>query len=82
MPPGNKIRGARKVPGRLGEELGQILRDARDARGQSRTELAEEAGVSETTLGALERCQANPTLAYIEALGEVYGVRLRLVAST
>lgn len=66
------------TPGRLGSDLGAILRTARGSR--SRASLAAEAGVSAATLAEVELGRANPTLAYLEDLGPIYGVELELVA--
>jgi transcriptional regulator with XRE-family HTH domain len=63
---------------RLAPELADLLLEARGDR--SRTEVAAAAGVHANTLADLERGRANPTLAYLEAIGPVYGIRLRLVA--
>ena len=61
---------------RLAPELGSILVAARGDK--SRRELAGELGVAPATLAALERGEANPTLAYLEAVAEAYDVRLTL----
>lgn len=78
MPPGHSIRRRAAAPTRLGPELGRLLRAARGDR--PRSELAVEAGVHVNTLGDLEQGRANPTLAYLEALGPVYGIELQIVA--
>lgn len=67
-------------PERLGGELAELLLEARGDR--TRAELAAAAGVHPNTLGDLERGRANPTLAYLEAIGPVYGIELSLVATT
>lgn len=70
-------RGAR--PDRLGPQLGTILLAARGER--SRRELAAEVGVSPTTLAELETGRANPTLAYLERIGDAYGIRIELTVA-
>lgn len=77
MASGTTIRRAGR-PVRLGAQLGEILVRARGDR--SRREVAEAAGVAPATLAEVERGRANPTLAYLEALGAVYGVELSIVA--
>lgn len=67
-------------PARLGAELAHLLVQARGQR--TRQSVADEAGVHPNTLADLEHGRANPTLAYLEALGPVYGIRLGLVADT
>lgn len=75
MASGSTIRrGA--TPARLGAQLAGLLVAARGDR--TRKDLADAAGVHPNTLGDLERGRANPTLAYLEALGPVYGIRLTL----
>lgn len=76
MPSGRTIRTRRQS--RLAEQLAGILREARGAR--TRTSLAEAAGVVDATLGDLERGRANPTLAYAESVGELYGIELQLTS--
>lgn len=67
-------------PARLAGELAHLLVEARGDR--PRQELADAAGVHPNTLGELEKGRSNPTLAYLEALGPVYGIRLSLVAES
>lgn len=64
-------------PARLAGELAHLLVQARGER--TRQAIADAAGVHPNTLGDLEHGRANPTLAYLEALGAVYGIRLSLV---
>lgn len=73
-----RARAAAGAGAGLGQDLATALVEARGER--PRRELAAAAGVHGNTLGDLERCRANPTLAYIEAIGAVYGIRFRLVA--
>lgn len=77
MGSGSSIRRS-VAPKRLSSELGELLVAARGAR--TRSELAAAAGVHPNTLGDVEKGRANPTLAYLEALGDVYGVELTIVA--
>lgn len=77
MAPGAVIPRKSK-PERLGRQLADALIAARGDR--SRREVAEAAQVRPNTLGDVETGRANPTLAYIEALEAVYGVRFDLVA--
>lgn len=65
-------------PARLAAELAHLLVTARGDR--TRQSLADEAGVANNTLGELERGRGNPTLAYLDALGPVYGIRFSLTA--
>lgn len=76
MASGNTIRkGSRSE--RLAGQLAEALVEARGIR--PRSELASTAGVAASTLAALERGEANPTLAYIEGIGELYGCTIDLV---
>lgn len=79
MAAGSKIRRSGS-PSRLAGELAHLLLEARGTR--TRQTLADAAGVSPNTLGDLEQGRANPTLAYLEAIGPVYGVRLSLTVET
>lgn len=78
MASGDRIR-SRGTAARLAGRLGQLLTDARGAR--TRADLARELGVSTSTLAGIERGAANPTLAYLEALGPAYGVRLDITST-
>lgn len=78
MASGDRIRG-RGHADRLAGRLGQLLTTARGAR--TRADLARELGVSTSTLAGIERGHANPTLAYLEAIGPAYGVTLDLTAT-
>ena len=50
--------------------VGQKIRDRRIARGLTRADLAEHAGVSESYLGALEAGRnTNPTITILQILG-------------
>lgn len=64
--------------GRLAEQLAHLLVTARGDR--PRTQFAAAAGVSYGTIADVETGRANPTLAYLEALGPLYGVRLQITA--
>lgn len=77
MAPGAVIPRKAK-PERLGPQLAAILVKARGER--TRREVAEAAQVAPNTLGDVETCRANPTLAYLEALEDVYGIRFELRA--
>jgi transcriptional regulator with XRE-family HTH domain len=61
----------------LAEQFGRILVEARGER--SLRGLANELGLSRATLSELEKGEANPTLAYIEAMAERYGVKVAMV---
>jgi transcriptional regulator with XRE-family HTH domain len=74
---GSRIRkGARSIS--LAPRLAALLVEARGAR--TRREMAADLGVAPATLADLELGHANPTLAYLEALGSAYGVEFDLVA--
>lgn len=60
----------------LAEELGRLLTEARGER--SRRDLAEQIGVSNTTLLSIEHGRANPTLERVERLAEAYGCTIHL----
>lgn len=77
MASGNKIRTSASSD-RLAGRLAQLLVEARGA--QPRRALAEQAGVAPSTLADVERGTANPTLGYLEHLGDLYGVEFDLVA--
>lgn len=75
MPSGSTIRRTGN-PRRLAGELAHLLVTARGDR--TRQALAEAAGVHPNTLGELEKGRGNPTLAYLEAIGPVYGITISL----
>lgn len=79
MAQGSQIRGRQSRPVRLAGQLGTLLREARGTR--PRAELAAAAGVHSNTLADLEQGRANPTLAYLEALGPVYGIEIVIAVS-
>ena len=63
----------------LAAELGRLLTAERESRGLSRRAVAEAGGVAPNTLREVELGEANPTLARIEELAEVYGVELAII---
>ena len=63
----------------LSIEFGTLLREAREARGLSRRELARQAGRSNVSLLQYEHGTANPTLSKAVEIAELYGIDLRLV---
>ncbi len=82
MAGGSTIRPRGESTSYLGEQLAALLVSARGQR--PRTEMARMAGVAPATLAVLEHPQAqvkrpNPTLAYVERIASLYGVRLRIV---
>lgn len=77
MASGETIRRARRSD-RLSTRLAALLVEARGER--PRAALAADAGVAASTLAAVERGTANPTLAYLDQLGDLYDVEFDLVA--
>jgi DNA-binding XRE family transcriptional regulator len=63
--------------GRLADQLGRILEDARGSR--SLRGMAADVDLSHATLHALENGQDNPTLERVEQIAAAYGVRLEIV---
>ena len=57
-------------------ELGQRIKELRQAKGLSQEELAFKAGVHRTYLGGIERGERNPALKNIAAIAEALGVSL------
>lgn len=78
MASGTTIRKGSTVSARLAGQLADLLVDARGTR--TRADVARAAGVTTSTLAGLERGVANPTLAYLDQLGEHYGLEFDLVA--
>lgn len=76
MASGSSIRKSARSE-RLSGQLGALLVAARGD--VSRSLLAQQAGVKPSTLAALERGEANPTLAYLEGIEELYGCTIDLV---
>jgi len=58
------------------KELGQRIKELRQAKGLSQEELAFKAGVHRTYLGGIERGERNPALKNIAAIAEALGVSL------
>lgn len=78
MASGTSIRQSRRSE-RLAPRLAELLISARGER--TRADVARDAGVAVSTLAALELGTANPTLAYIEALEELYDCRFTLTVA-
>lgn len=78
MAAGRSIRTAARSE-RLASQLAALLVEARGAR--PRAKVAAAAGVAPSTLADVETANANPTLAYVEQLGALYGVRFDLVVA-
>lgn len=76
MASGSRIRKADRSA--LAARVATLLVEARGPR--TRRDLAAEIGVAPATLADLELGHANPTLAYLEAVGEAYGVQFDVVA--
>lgn len=60
--------------------LGEVVRQLREAQDLSRTELAELAGVDETTVTGIEEGTIDPPWTAVEALGRVLGVSVQSIA--
>jgi transcriptional regulator with XRE-family HTH domain len=56
--------------------LGQALRDCRDRKRLTQKELAEQCGLTQTTVSEIENGKANPTLDVLQRLAESLGVPL------
>jgi transcriptional regulator with XRE-family HTH domain len=56
--------------------LGQLIRVRRDALGISQEDLAHEAGMDRSHLGAIERGEGNPAYGSLLAIAEALGVSL------
>lgn len=67
--------------GTLAEQVGRLLAAMREASGISRRGLAQELGISDTSLLEIEHGRANPTLDRLERLAEGYGVTLAITAT-
>lgn len=65
---------------RIGVRVGAIVRDARQARGISMTELGTRSGISRQMVAAVESAQANPSLDVIAALFDGLDIELDVVA--
>lgn len=60
------------------EKVGQLLGAAREVRRRSLRELATELGIDNTTIGRIERGQANPTIGTLQRLAAALGKQLRV----
>lgn len=62
---------------KIGKNIGQVIRDARNGRGLSQAELAEMVGVSQAAIGQWERGTFTPRGRNLKILSEVLDVPLR-----
>lgn len=62
-----------KVEQQVLNEFGRRVRDARDARGWTQEELAEEAGLDRTYIGGVERGERNIALLNVNKLALALG---------
>ena len=56
--------------------MGQVIREARNARAWTQSTLGERAGVTQATVSTLERGEGNPTMATVLALAAALGLSL------
>lgn len=75
--------GGREALRRLRESftLGAELIELRRERGLTQAQLADEAGVNQSEISRLEHGAANPSMATLEAIAAVLGVRLGFVTT-
>lgn len=67
--------------GDLSRALAENLRACRAALGLTQEQVAERSGLHRTYIGAIERCEANVTLAVVEQLADAIEVEaLRMLA--
>lgn len=55
-------------------QIGAVIREARQAKGQSQAEMAEQLGVSRATVTDYERGGSMPPMRVREAVAQTYGV--------
>ncbi|HET6484346.1 MAG TPA: helix-turn-helix transcriptional regulator [Actinoplanes sp.] len=63
---------------RLAFELGRSVRELRERRGWSQTQLAKESGMTQSAVARFEAGGTVPTLAVLERLAAALGVSLRV----
>ena len=59
-------------------QIGEIIKERRNALRINQLNLAEMAGVSKNTLYKIERGQANPTIEVLKKIADILGLEIRL----
>ena len=59
-------------------QIGEIIKERRNALRINQLNLAEMAGVSKNTLYKIERGQANPTIEVLKKIVDILGLEIRL----
>lgn len=65
----------------LAHELGRQIRETREARGWSQTELAHRAGLRQHAVSRLESGDVVPTLTTLERIAEALGIGLSVTSA-
>ncbi len=60
------------------EQTGQLIREARKAKGLTQKEMGEKMGVSESAFNRYENGTANLSLKTVEKIAEVIGVKIKV----
>nr|WP_281167738.1 helix-turn-helix transcriptional regulator [Spirosoma panaciterrae] len=61
------------------EQVGQLIREARKAKGLTQKELGEKMGISESAVNRYENGSANLSLKTVEKIAEVMGITVRIL---
>ena len=61
-----------------GKEVGQLIREAREKKGYSQTELAELLGVTRATVNGLEADRTSPSVRTLQKVANALGFSLKI----
>ena len=59
-------------------QIGEVIKERRNALRINQINLAEMAGISKNTLYKIERGQANPTIEVLKKIADILGLEIKL----